>query len=506
MFFRRLEILALGAVLLLWQSSMAWSRTITVDDDGPADFQRVQDAVDAAVYGDEVVIFPGIYSDVRTRVLTLRFPPGWLGGSTVEAEVTALVFLKDGVKLRGLAREEVVLDAQGRGTVVFGTEVGPATSVEEVTIQGGISNQYEHPFLGRMGGGIMLFNAAPVISRNIIRANTAVEFGGGIEVAFSYGIARLERNEVTNNSVSVGGGGIDIVNSDPIVEGNLIVGNRAGAGSGGGIAVYDLFGVEFKPGLVMNTVARNEAAGGGGIALVDGGLVGWPTQVMGNIVYANIASGNKRGGGILISDAVAGISFNNVFSNEGGNYAGGKDRDLTGIGGNISADPLFANPDAGDWRLTRDSPSIDAVPVELFMAGKELFGFATRDLEGNARPLDGDSDSEAVLDMGAFEFNRGSILDLRIKQDRETLVWRAEAGGLLYNIYRGLFEGLQTGLFGTCLGSVDATVAGSEFGDPQEPEAGEGFIYLVTQQTSEGEQSLGFSREGLERVNAAPCP
>ena len=65
--------------------------------------------------------------------------------------------------------------------------------------------------------------------------------------------------------------------------------------------------------------------------------------------------------------------------------------------GNIDADPLFAF--VGDLRLMAGSPCIDAGTNSPF------FGLPAEDADGNPLPLDGDGDSSAIVDMGAYEFN-----------------------------------------------------------------------------------------------------
>ncbi len=66
------------------------------------------------------------------------------------------------------------------------------------------------------------------------------------------------------------------------------------------------------------------------------------------------------------------------------------------------ADPVFVHPASNDYHLQSSSPCVDAGSNE---------GAPEVDFDGNPRPLDGDSDEMAVVDIGADEFTLLGDLD-----------------------------------------------------------------------------------------------
>ena len=71
----------------------SFSDTWTVDDDGPADFDNIQDAVNVAIDGDEILVKPGMYTgsgdqviDMMGKSITLKATEG-LGKAVIDGQM-----------------------------------------------------------------------------------------------------------------------------------------------------------------------------------------------------------------------------------------------------------------------------------------------------------------------------------------------------------------------------------------------------------------------------------
>ena len=137
------------------QSAEARPTTWTVDDDGPADFARIQDAINAAGDGDTIFVHSGIYYE-------------------------NVVFNKT-VLLIGENRSTTIIDSAGKGTVVSVTANN--VIISEFTIENGGSY------------GILLdYSHGNTISENIIKNN----YYYGIRIWYS-GYNTLRNNVLTKN-------------------------------------------------------------------------------------------------------------------------------------------------------------------------------------------------------------------------------------------------------------------------------------------------------------------
>ena len=413
MSFPRLLPVALVCLVLVPFTRTANAADIRV----PADQPTIQSAINAAANGDEIQVAPGTY-------------------------IENLNFLGKAIRVRSEQGPQVTtIDGNQSGSVVvFTSGEGPLAILNGFTIRNGKAAGPSR------GGGIRIENSSPTITGNIVTGNTAGDSGGGI--SSSFGSPIIQGNIVSNNhqisgwSGGVGGGGVSVVGASaaqllnnaiygnswvtangggvslfaagtPTLKNNLITNNNSGS-QGGGISMLN----QSDATIVQNVIAGNGAPTGGGVywlvpsgargpVLVNNTVVGnhgpqgsavfadgfdSQAQLINNLLVATEAQ-NAVTCGTLNASSVPTFQSNDVFSLSGIAYSGNC-TDQTGLNGNISVDPIFRDPAAGDYHLLTGSPAIDAGVSNQA---------PSLDLDGVARPADGNGDGVAKFDLGVYE-------------------------------------------------------------------------------------------------------
>ncbi len=362
--------------------ALAAANVITVDCIDPAaDFDRIQDAIDAASDGDTIVVKPCTYNE------NIRF------------KGKAVILTSKNPYIQSVVETTIITTGTGYA-VSFDFGEGSGSMITGFTITGrGIYCYSTSPMITRniikqcTNNAITGANgAAPIISHNTITSNSPRAInnchgeisdntinnngnngalylcGGSIigneisnNVSDGHGGAMylcggaITGNVITNNTAAANGGAI--FGGSGEVTGNLIVGNKSGS-LGGGVYVHG-------GAISHNIVAGNQAQYGGAMDDCTAGI--YNNTIVGNralegaalsyctgYIKNNIIAFNNAGdtGGIK---GLSSSSYNSFWENAGGHFGGG----ASAGAGDVERDPCFAEVGYWDPNGTPGNPADD---------------------------------------------------------------------------------------------------------------------------------------------------
>ncbi len=289
----------------------------------------------------------------------------------------------------------------------LGVESGSRLDVQDTDF---IENQ------GADGGGISFHSSLGSVRNCQFRENTCRNVGGGISLFESdpeFTEVQVVGNQ-TNRQYYGYGGGISIDRSSPIFDLALISENHANY-SGGGVLV----GRASAPVFTNSEISNNSGYGGFTVY----------AEEESNPQLTNCTVFGNTNNGVVLRQLVNlelsnSIIWNNQqaqlhFDRDGGsvtvsysNVQDGREAiqdfdhwDITWGDGNIDADPLFADPENGDLRLTEMSPCIDAGAALIVVEGDTLVNIPEEDYNHEAP------------DMGAYESDFQGVPDIAVEPD-----------------------------------------------------------------------------------------
>ncbi len=323
----------------------------------PDDYPTIQQGIDASTDGDTVLVHPGTY------VENINF-----NGHNI---VLGSLFLTTGDTAY---IEQTIIDGDLAGSVVtFANGEDNTTIIQGFTIQRGLALN---------GGGISSTNSSPIISNNMIRNNASYYTimgtgqGGGVYCLDYSGV--IFENSI-NNNVSEWGGGIYCANSQCSIFGNIVHDNIASghdewdSAGGGGLLLWECNAL-----VVGNSFFHNAAYAG--LEPAYGGAAAFfysTTTTVNNTVFQNTDFDYYydapeeiflQGGDMTMTNTII-WHPDSTISVRGGNFIIEYCDIIDGIDGlgNIRVDPLFRDPESGDFHLMTtacgdpyDSPCIDA--------------------------------------------------------------------------------------------------------------------------------------------------
>lgn len=245
----------------------------------------IQAAIDNALMGDQILVYPGTYSG------PIRF-----NGASVIVEAIAG---RDSTVLTGLTGFSIVEFVDGEG---------PDAVLDGFTLRGGFADY---------GGAIRVERSGPTIMNCIFEQNAAGLQGGAIYV--NEGVPRIRSSLFRDNWSPVEGGAIHVESSVPRIEGNVFVGNRSEF-AGGALSLVGAHEGYGAPVVTQNYFSSNSAQGSGGGAVV---ILGASPQVLDNVFVDNTTP--FHGGGLYATgDGTSGLVFGNRFVGNSAHESGGR--------------------------------------------------------------------------------------------------------------------------------------------------------------------------------------
>ncbi len=266
-----------------------------------------------------------------------------------------------------------------------------------------------------------MYSTGNLMTNVTIRDNLLV--GGGIHIAGSTGynaqnntISNLlfERNVIDANSVSTTANGIYVTAGsggahsntlqDFILRDNFIIGFRDTGILLRGDTLSSPNNTIDNVSILNHTIINNGltsswSAGGINVDSKDS------SNTITNVTIKNsILWGNN------LDDAIGGATDPGTVANNLIN-----DTRFTGSDNNFYENPVFVDSSSGDYRLQSTSPAIDT-------GDPTASGVGAEDLDHDVRVVDGDADSIAVTDLGAWEYNSSAIQEINILGNNEPIL------------------------------------------------------------------------------------
>jgi predicted outer membrane repeat protein len=375
---------AVSVLFVLWGTSAA-ATTLYVAKSGDGSdglswetaFVSINEAIVGAATDDDIRVQLGTYDENIILSTPVKLIGGFSGRETSGKQILASTEQRSVIRplLEG-AVVEIVSDSLFACFEISGSFGLAGKGIRIRAAQAEVFNCISTSNQGTTtGAGMSILNSKITIRSCVFRNNLATGDGGGIACLNSQ--VRIVDCTLANNTVSgLGlpvpqsgeGGGLSITGGSIILSNCLFYGNTAGIGS-------DIYSYGY--GAFLSCL--NCTFGSVSYSNFNGTFnsSGVPSDFKNSVIWGH----TPPFGGIPGIEA--------EFCLIRGGYPGD---------GNINEDPLFLDPDNGDFRLQPGSPCIDSASA----TGPAF------DLDGNPRPIDvpgvGRDGTGDEFDMGAFEF------------------------------------------------------------------------------------------------------
>ena len=316
------------------QNQNVWHISSTTGSDGngrgtfESPFSTIQMGINIADEGNTVSVMEGRY-------------------------VENIDFTGKSIRVNGSGPELTVIDGDSTGSVVVMDSGEDSTTVlSGFTITNGASNY---------GAGLYIKNgASPILEDLRISSNHANTAGAGMYV-WNDAKVHIRNMHIYDNEAGGSGGGILIGSESELTISDAHIYDNTSGNSGGGMMIGATSTVTVEHAVIVG----NSALKGGGIASKTGSSTFHHATVSDNsasgegngiylrlnaemVIHNSIVTANDSDV-VFIDDSLSTLDIS--YSNIEGGWPGE---------GNIDADPLFCDPESGDYHLAVNSSSVGA--------------------------------------------------------------------------------------------------------------------------------------------------
>src|SRR5262245_18978495 len=334
-----------------------------------------------SLLGADVITVPA-----GTYVLTIV-------GTGEDAAATGDLDVTEAVTINGAGPDSAIGSIiDGNGTDRVFDIFADGVTISGITIQNGNPGPSD-------GGGLYNSGALTTLTNVVVKGNTALGHGGGIE---NINDLTLTNTVVTGNMVtdSIGGTGGGIDNAVSLQLQGVTVSNNTATTGGGVYSIFDLT-------LLNVTLSGNTASSGGGLQVGGGSATVIATTIAHNAAPSGsglTVEGDARLRYVLLAndppEANCDTTITGALTSDGHNLDSGTTCGFSGTGDLSGTDPKLdtLRNNGGPTpthALLAGSPAIDAGGTDCPPPFTDQRGFD--------RPADGNGDGVAACDIGAYE-------------------------------------------------------------------------------------------------------